>query len=268
MENKKIDYASRFLIRSSQKSFLATELSSVNKKKVNFKYPKSSVPYSTFVMSATDYDGSPLLLLSDLSEHTKNLEYNDIISLLFYEEQKDINLFPEFDNKKLIQSYEDPMSRPRITVIGKLEISKNKNHKRRFSSRHPASNLYSNFKDMNIYKLNIISGHVTAGFAKVKWFKREDLILNGFSDFENDEHDIIDHMNDAHQESINLFEKFLFTSKSIKGNWKIIGLDPEGFDIRLNDIVKRYNFKSIVKKTSMFRKIFINLHKLAKEKSQ
>ena len=63
----------------------------------------------------------------------------------------------------------------------------------------------------------------------------------------------------------NLYEKYLFDLKSIEGNWKLVGIDPEGFDIRLNKIVKRFNFKSLIKKLSMIRKIFVNLHHLAKK---
>ena len=88
MRNEKIDYAARFLIRSCQKAFLATELSKKSLDKKTFT-SKNSIPYSTFVMTASDYDGSPLILLSNLSEHTKNLKTNNLASLLFYEEQKD-----------------------------------------------------------------------------------------------------------------------------------------------------------------------------------
>ena len=72
MENKKIDNATRQLIRSSSRAYLATELSKENKKKM-ISDNKIYLPYVTFVMVAFDYDCSPLLLLSDLSEHTKNL---------------------------------------------------------------------------------------------------------------------------------------------------------------------------------------------------
>ena len=264
MNNEKINYAARFLIRSCQKSYLATELSKENYKNISFD-SKKTMPYSTFVMTASDYDGSPLILLSDLSDHTKNLKKNNFASMLFYEEQKEIKFFPEFDNSNLPYDYEDPMSRPRLTVIGELKISNESYHKRRFSMRHPASNLYLNFKDMNIYKLHIKAAHITAGFAKVKWFSKKELLYKVEFNLENNEFDIINHMNEEHQESINLYEKYLFDLKSIEGNWKLVGIDPEGFDIRLNKIVKRFNFKSPIKKLSMIRKIFVNLHHLAKK---
>lgn len=264
MRNEKIDYAARFLIRSCQKAFLATELSKKSLDKKTFT-SKNSIPYSTFVMTASDYDGSPLILLSNLSEHTKNLKTNNLASLLFYEEQKEIDLFPEFDNSDLPYDYEDPMSRPRLTVIGELKISKEAHHKKRFSLRHPTSNFYINFKDMNIYKLHVKLAHITAGFAKVKWFFTNEILYDVKVSLKNDEFSIIKHMNDHHQESINLYEKNLFTQSSIKGNWKLIGIDPEGFDMRLKENVKRYNFENPIKKIEILRSVFIKLHNLAKK---
>ena len=92
MENEKIDQATRQLIRSSSRAYLATELNKENKKKM-ISDNKIYLPYVTFVMVAFDYDCSPLLLLSDLSEHTKNLKNNNIISLLFCEEQRNEEIF-------------------------------------------------------------------------------------------------------------------------------------------------------------------------------
>ena len=48
------------------------------------------------------------------------------------------------------------------------------------------------------------------------------------------ETDIISHMNDCHQESIDLYVSKLLKVKTsnVKEKWKIIGIDPDGFDLR------------------------------------
>ena len=86
--------------------------------------------YSTFTLAAFDYDLSPILLLSDLSEHTKNIQEKKSASLMLCEERRLYKFFPKFDNK--FSSYEDPMSRPRVTLIGKLKKTRDPNHKKRF----------------------------------------------------------------------------------------------------------------------------------------
>ena len=112
----------------------------------------STFSYSTYTLTAFDFDVSPILLLSDLSEHTRNIKSKKLCSLMICEEQKMYKFFPKFKNPKSFNiDYEDPMSRPRVTLIGELLVTKKKKHKERFLSRHPASKFYAGFKDMNFY---------------------------------------------------------------------------------------------------------------------
>ncbi len=264
MEIKNINFISRQLMRSSTKGYLSTEFCKKNQEKVKITNLKQPIPFSSFIMTAFDYDGSPLLLLSELSEHTKNLKDNSIASLMFYEEIKNENFFPSFNNKKLgfKCSYEDPMSRPRLTLLGKLEISSSNNHKNRFINRHPASKLYAYFSDMKMYKFNIVKGHLTGGFAMVKWFEKDDLICTNTDGFEEDEAGVMQHMNNDHQISVNLYANKLLNEKK-KSNWMITGIDPEGFDLRNGKTFNRLNFQKSLKNSKQLRKEFVLLHKKA-----
>ena len=269
MENEKIDQATRQLIRSSSRAYLATELNKENKKKM-ISDNKIYLPYVTFVMVAFDYDCSPLLLLSDLSEHTKNLKNNNIISLLFCEEQRNEEIFPKFNttDRSENENYEDPMSRPRVTVVGQIEKVDLTHQKKRFLSRHPASKLYANFKDMGIYQVNFSGGHITGGFAKVKWFEKSELYFKNYTGFKEDEFEIMDHMNNQHQKTINLITKYLIPEINDDNNWKITGIDPEGFDLRFTDQLKRYTFKKPINDSNQLRKVFIKLHHEAVSRSK
>ncbi len=40
-------------------------------------------PFASLVLAALDHDGTPLLLISDLSEHAKNIKREPRVSLLF-----------------------------------------------------------------------------------------------------------------------------------------------------------------------------------------
>ena len=257
----KINIATRQLIRSSTRGYLSTyfEPSSFKTKKIK---SSKSFPYSTFTLTAFDYDLSPILLLSNLSEHTTNVKKNSMVSLLVCEEQKMYSLFPKFKGSDF--DYDDPMSRPRVTLIGNLKISENENHKKRFLSRHPASSLYSEFSDMNIFKLNIIGAHLVGGFASVKWFNKDELLCEEYSDFENFEHEIISHMNSSHQESLNLYaNKLIKTFPKLRDKWKLIGIDPDGFDLRRKGNLSRFPFKKEINDAKKLRGVFVGLHKTA-----
>ena len=67
---------------------------------------ESGHPFGSLVNAATDYDGSPLLLLSRLAAHTQNLERDPRCSLLLSQSGKG-----------------DPLAHPRVTVIGRAGSS-------------------------------------------------------------------------------------------------------------------------------------------------
>jgi len=255
-----INYTTRQLIRSSSRGYLSTEFnpSLFSNSRISL---KNKFPYSTFTLVAYDYDSSPILLLSDLSEHTTNIKNNKLISLMVCEEEKVYQFFPKF--KKQFGNYEDPMSRPRITLIGEAKITKDSSHKKRFLSRHPAANLYSNFNDMNFYILKIKSAHLIGGFAHVRWFSKSDLICKNFTNFREMECDVMEHMNSHHKESIDLY-----STKILKKNtkdWKIVGIDPDGFDLRKGKNLTRLFFENQLTDAKKLRGVFINLHKLASQ---
>jgi len=263
----KINFITRQLIRSAQKGFLATNFNPKNFDKINTTM-RNTFPYSTFTLTAFDYDLSPIILLSDLSEHTTNILEDSSASIMLCEDKKLHKLFPKFNRIKL--EYEDPMSRPRVTLIGKIKKSTNKNHKKRFLSRHPVSSLYANFKDMNIYKMNVKSAHLIGGFAHVKWFKYQELVSKKFVNFEEMETDIIKHMNSHHAESINLYVNKLMTdqlsAKDRNGKWRITGVDPDGFDLRKRNLLSRFYFKKELTDAKKLRGMFVSLHKQSMKK--
>src|SRR5881227_500727 len=80
--------AARRLIRGSSRAALATSL--------------DGRPYASLVATACDTDASPLLLLSDLAQHTKNLRADPRVSLLFED----------------VAGFADPLAGPRLTVLG------------------------------------------------------------------------------------------------------------------------------------------------------
>ena len=253
-----INYATRQLIRSASKGYLSTEFDpkSFNTKRTKI---KDKFPYSTFTLVAYDYDASPIVLLSDLSEHTTNIKKQKKVSLMVCEEEKIYKFFPKF--KKQFVNYEDPMSRPRVTLIGEIKKTVNKSHHERFLNRHPASKLYSNFSDMNFYKIKINSAHLIGGFAHVKWFKNKELLCNKFENFNEMEEGIITHMNNEHQKSIDLYAKNLLKLRTV--GWKIVGIDPDGFDLRKKHKLARCYFDKEVNDAKKLRGILVHLHKLA-----
>src|ERR1700733_1009397 len=134
----------RQLIRGLDRATLATSLGS----------SEGQWPYASLVLVAADFDASPLLLISTLAEHTKNLARDARASLLF-------------DGT---QGLDDPLTGARVTVLGELRRDPDPvSRLRRFIARHPSAALYAGFKDFALYRLAVIRAHLVAGFGRIHW---------------------------------------------------------------------------------------------------
>jgi len=120
----------------------------------------AGAPYVSLVLVAFDADGSPLLLLSRLAQHTKNLLAEPNVSLLF----------------DATTDLDEPLTGPRLTVLGKAVPCADPKALERYIERHPSAATYAGFSDFNLYKLKIARGHHVAGFGQIRWIEAADLL--------------------------------------------------------------------------------------------
>ena len=109
-------------------------------------------PFASLVTVATDPAGAPLLLLSDLSAHTRHLRADPRLSLLLVETGKG-----------------DPLAHPRLTLGGtatRLARADDAAARARFLRRHPKAALYADFGDFAFWRLEPIRIHYNGGFAR------------------------------------------------------------------------------------------------------
>ena len=172
-------------------------------------------PYVSLVACACDIDASPLLFLSDLAQHTKNLTADPLVSLLFEDRGED----------------PDPLAGSRLTLLGRAERCGDKRFAARYSARHPASANYASFADFHLYRVEIERGHLVAGFGRIAWIECDDLRFSGAaSALAAAEPEILAHMNRDHADAVALYAERLL-GRAGEG-WQLIGIDPEGLDLR------------------------------------
>ncbi len=110
-------------------------------------------PFASYVTVAPDADGRPLLLLSDLARHTRNLKRNPCASLLFVGRQ---------------ESGRDPLVRSRVTLVGNVTPAAGQVEARdRFCQAHPYAADYAEFGDFHVYRMEVANGHLVAGFGRI-----------------------------------------------------------------------------------------------------
>jgi len=193
--------ASRRLIRGCAHAALGTSL--------------EGRAYVSLVATACDMDASPLLLLSDLAQHTKNLAAEPQLSLLF----EDTAGFP------------DPLAGPRLTLLGRAEPCSDARALARFTARHPSAASYAGFADFGLYRVAMERGHLVAGFGRINWIEAADLRFAAEAAALADaEADIIDHMNRDHADALDLYATRLLGRQG--AGWRMTGIDPEGLDLR------------------------------------
>jgi hypothetical protein len=179
---------------------------------------KGSGPHASLAMVAVDHDASPLLLLSDLADHTRNLKADPRASLLF-----------DGTADRAV-----PLAGERASVQGRVErITDEPRLLARYVARHPDAAGYASFGDFNLYRMRVERAHLVAGFGRIRWVPAE-AVLHDTSDAEDlaeAEPGIVAHMNDDHADAILLYAGRLLGRGDGQG-WRMTGVDPEGADLR------------------------------------
>lgn len=194
-------------------------------------------PFASLVTIATDSDGTPLMLLSRLSAHTRNLIADPRCSLLFARGGKG-----------------DPLAHPRLTVAGRAAPTQEPRARERFLARHPKAKLYADFPDFAVYALEPASGHLNGGFAKAATLTRADLLLDlaGCEAVVAGERGAVDHMNADHLDALGLY-----AAAEGEGSWRLTGLDPEGMDLVAGERTARVRYPEPVRDMGALRKSLV-----------
>ncbi|UGY09480.1 HugZ family pyridoxamine 5'-phosphate oxidase [Phyllobacterium pellucidum] len=194
--------------------------------------PGSGHPIATRVGLATDHDGTPVILASALAAHTPALLADPRCSLLVGEPGKG-----------------DPLAHPRMTVTAKArQIARNTpEHERiewRYLSHLPKAKLYAGLGDFSFFRLEPDNARLNAGFGRAYQLPpAEWLSLNPANDaLAAAEKSAVEHMNEDHAAAIALYARYF--AKADDGNWRITGIDADGFDIADGDAIERVFFAS------------------------
>jgi putative heme iron utilization protein len=202
-------------------------------------------PYASLVLVAVDHDASPLLLLSDLAQHTKNLKRDANASLLF-------------DGTA---GLDDPLTGPRVTVLGELAAAEPRLLPR-FTARHPSAAGYAGFADFQLYRLTVARAHLVAGFGKIDWVPAEALLAPAAPALAAAEASILQHMNTDHADAVDLYAQRLLGQTGDR--WRLTGVDAEGADLRRGGCITRLDFRAPVGDAEGVRAAFAGLAKLAR----
>ncbi|MDP2733084.1 MAG: DUF2470 domain-containing protein [Hoeflea sp.] len=214
--------------------------------------PGTGFPFASRVLTGTDVDGAPVILISGLSVHTDALLADPRASLLFGEPGKG-----------------DPLAHARITVRTHAErvARDDPAHARlraRFIARHPKAALYADFPDFAFFRMAPHSANLNGGFGKAFLLEASDLLITSaaIADVAEMEAGAIAHMNADHGDAVDAYAKVF--GKSKKTGWKLCGIDCAGLDLANGDEILRIDYDAPLATASELRPRLVDMARLAR----
>lgn len=192
--------------------------------------PESGHPSASRVLTGTDADGVPVILVSGLSTHTKALEADPRSSLLAGEPGKG-----------------DPLAHPRISVQchAQLVPAESPDHlriRRRFLDRHPKAELYVDFPDFCFFRLVPQSASLNGGFGRAYHLPGSDFIIP--------EPGLGAEWVQLQNRLVNMPEEaacFAAKTGTDPGpGWRFCGVDRAGIDLIGKDLQLRHEFGTLL----------------------
>jgi putative heme iron utilization protein len=230
----------RSLLRKSRQGALATLMAG------------SGDPYCSLVKLASHPDGSPILLISRLALHTKNLLADPRVSLMLDERAEG-----------------DPLEGSRIMLAGHAEEAGGDAAiilRGRYLNAHPSAEAFVDFKDFSFFRIRPSGAHLVAGFGRIVDLKPEKFLtdISDAAALLEAEQGAIDHMNADHREATNLYATRLLGAEP--ADWRCTGCDPDGIDLQAGTKALRLDFPERVRGPGELRKMLVKLADEARAK--
>lgn len=205
----------------------------------------SGDPYCSLVNVASHADGSPILLISRLAVHTRNLLADSRVSLMLDE-----------------RAPGDPLEGARIMLAGRAEpaaAADSASLRRRYLSAHPSAEAFVDFKDFSFFQIRPAAAHLVAGFGRIVDLEPGQF-LTDISDagaLLEAEQGAIDHMNADHRDAIALYATRLLGAGP--ADWRCTGCDPDGIDIEADTVTLRLDFPRRIVTPAALREVLKQL---------
>ena len=203
-------------------------------------------PFGSIMPYLVDHDGSLLILISTLAEHTKNILHDPRVSLITHD-QRD----PHIQTQGRVTALGDAVPEPDREHVGP-----------RYLRYFPQAKSYFAMHDFSFYRIRPMAIRYIGGFGRIHWVDMETYAVQPYALIEQ-ESDVIAHMNSDHQDTMrNYCQHFhQYTALDVA----MLGIDLDGFDVLADDKLFRFDFAQPVFEAQLARTALIELAKVAKQ---
>jgi heme iron utilization protein len=197
-------------------------------------------PFGSITPYLVDHDGSLIILISGLAEHTKNILHDPRVSLITHD-QRDAHI----------------QTQGRITLLGNAELIADKDTiGARYLRYFPEAQSYFAMHDFAFYRIQPIALRYIGGFGKIHWVNIEQYTLAPYALIAQ-ETDVIEHMNADHTDTLRGYCK-QFHQRDVL-DVAMLGIDCDGFDMRADGEILRVDFAEEVLDVQQARSALVGL---------
>lgn len=145
-------------------------------------------PYGSLVAYSVLDDGSPLVCISEMAEHTRNAHGDSRAGMLL--------------TGLTVDEASDPLDRPRTSLVGHLRPYQPTDDERAAHvERHPGVLDYVDFPDFAWWRLEIASARYVGGFGHMSWVTGADIAAAEADPVLAGSQPAVEHMNADHAEA-------------------------------------------------------------------
>jgi putative heme iron utilization protein len=201
-------------------------------------------PFGSVAPFILDHSGCPVILISTLAEHTKNIAADSRVSLI-------------------VQPYSPDMQvAGRVTLLGRAQLLEDKSALGpRYLRFHPQAESYFAMHDFSFYRIEPVRVRYIGGFGRIHWVEPAQYRLPE-SPLPHQEADILTHMNSDHADNLRAYCRHVHAVDPTHA--EMIGIDPDGFDVRADQQLLRFDFAAPVLDAQQARHALVTMAQAAR----
>jgi len=181
-------------------------------------------PFGSITPYMVDHDGSLLILISGLAEHTKNILSDSRVSLITHDQ-----------NDPHIQT------QGRVTLVGNATFDPDRERcGKRYLRYFPEAQTYFDMADFNFFRIVPFAIRYIGGFGDIHWVKADNYRLSNYP-LISEEAALMSALDTEH---VNALARSLGLADA--KNIELMGVDCDGFDLRIDDKTYRSDFAEVV----------------------
>jgi hypothetical protein len=181
-------------------------------------------PFGSITPYLVDHDGSLLILISSLAEHTKNILQDARVSLITHNQQA-----PEIQTQG------------RVTVMGQaLIVNQRESAEKRYLRFFPEALAYLEMHDFSFYRITPVAIRYIGGFGKIHWVNMAEYVPREAEEYRQQEEKILGNLDTGILRPIPQQRH-----ADIAPELQVIGLDCDGLDARCGEQILRLDFNRI-----------------------